>query len=387
MVFKELIRLPLRCVAALLNRRVAAGLAASVLFFCTLVYAAEPRPAPPRATSVAGESPHLTQAQWDALFRAASKRIVSLRLRMILRQRIYVSRAMARKMASGVGKRQPKLGRLLSTAAGYRAETKLVRLDWNIPRGLVFARKIQIGGYVDVGPEGKRERGLAHATIWVVGGRSVWKAWPGGGLWNVFIVKRQSSWWHGDSPLESQNYGLDALMTIWKTPLQDMTGVKYRLAKQTYDPSTGLVKLNYTLLNPTRPSSTEKDEYHFEMKLAGGLRIYRAVGEVVGGPKGTMRADESDFRRFRKSGGVWFPTRIRERRWFDTRLVSDYKLKISHLVINGIFPPHTFRYTPPYGAMVTDSRTRPPSVYFIGSRKPNVPPPIPAGGTKGGNDK
>jgi hypothetical protein len=393
MTLQGFLRLESGCIAALMKGRTTVGLAALVLllsagdFFC----AAKPEPTPARAAPQSGNFSAMTESQWNAVFRSVAKRIVSLHLRMILHQRIYETRTMAERMAKELGQKQPKLERLLNTAAGYRETTKLVRLKWDIPDGLVFAKKIQIGGYVDVGPGGKRRRGIPHAAIWVVGHQSVWKAWPGGGGWSVSIFKRSSSWWQQDLPLASQDWGLDDLRTIWLTPWQNMSSTaKYRLVKQSYDPSTNMINLQYLLLNPTHPSGTEKYEFRCELKLVGGLRIYRAVEEAVGGPNGRVRYQESDFRRFRKSNGVWFPTRARERMWIgdSNRIYYDDRLTVSRVAVNDVFPPHTFRYTPPFGAMVTDSRTRPASVYFVGSKNPGVPPAtMPARGFRGSGRK
>ena len=112
------------------------------------------------------------------------------------------------------------------------------------------------------------------------------------------------------------------------------------------------------------------------LRLAGGLRIYRKVYEAVGGPKGPFRFFEADFKKFAKSDGVWFPTLIHERSWpfGGKRAFPDETITIKHVVINGTLPPRTFHYKPPFGAMVTDARTNPASIYFIGSKNPKVPP-------------
>lgn len=326
----------------------------------------------------------LTPAQWQALFRTAAKRIVTLQVQAIIRSRIYTTKTEAKMANEQMRLHDPKKWwKSERTVSGYRMTTRLVRLTWEIPDRLVYARRIQIGGYLDELPSGKLKKGLSNASIWVVGRKSVWYADPGPGWWGVWINKRQSARAQMMWPLRSQVFGLSDLAMVW-TPFLHSTPIRFRLIRQKFDPATGLSSLTFGEIKSTFSNGIGKGRFFYELKLSGGLRIYRETFETIRGPHGNRIIIEGDFARFRKSSGVWFPTRIRERTWLsDGRVYSDDRLTISHLAVNKIFPPHTFRYTPPFGAGVYDERTSPGSFYYIGSKNPNVPPSTARGmGTK-----
>jgi hypothetical protein len=356
-------------------------------------------------TAVAGTpaaSHPLTPAQWKSLLRDAAKRISTLHLQAHFRRQFYVSPAEARQVKKLLRRGFPEqsLG-AYHAQAGRVVRSQLINFDWGVSTGWVNARMIQIGGAVDFGSRGRLHKGRAHASIWVVGRRFYWQAFPGGGVWNVTIGRRSGSWFTSAWPYEFRDLGLFDISVYWvpfATPIVPANGIaklplSYRLASQKIDRSTGLIRLRYLQLykgKVNRVPGVGTCEYLYVLRLAGGLRVYRKVYEAVGGPKGTVRFFEADFGKFVKSGGVWFPTHIHECTWPNgaRRAQPDETITIKNVVVNGTFPPHTFRYEPPFGAMVTDARTKPPSIYFVGSKNPKFPPTTaPASQNKGGGKK
>ncbi len=341
------------------------------------------QPPPPAG----GDPVHLTDAQWHTLFSAAGKRIVTLHFEAVIRQKFYVTPALATQITKGVRQMFPQQTGKYTASAGKVAHTRLVRVDWNIPAALLDARSIQIGGEVDVGPRGKLHKGLAHAGIWIFGHRNVWNSFPGGGRWNSSVALRSSSWsalaWKG----EFQNFGLAEIALFWTpfgTPYVPPVGHTsipwtYRLLAQTHNPATKLATLTYLQLYKGKPETNStwgKFEYRYVVRRAGGLRVYRQILEAVGGRKGTVRFFQADYKKFVKTGGIWFPTLIHYRNWphGGGHAFPDETITIKHVVVNGTFPPRTFHFTPPFGAMVTDMRTNPASIYFVGSKNPKFPP-------------
>ncbi|HMD53970.1 MAG TPA: hypothetical protein VKJ65_05420 [Phycisphaerae bacterium] len=151
----------------------------------------------------------------------------------------------------------------------------------------------------------------------------------------------------------------------------------YHLINQSYDRSTGLITLTYVQLHQNLPQSrVGRMEFVYELKLDGGLRIYRELLETVGGPNGPSRFEGEDFSGFKKSNGIWFPTSIRWRLWMEDgkQIFRDNSLTISDQVVNGKLPPDAFVFTPPTGAHVIDSRTDPPINYIAGSKTPSTQP-------------
>lgn len=377
----------------------AGGLLATL--FCLVCAATAAVPAGEPVQTRPDARPRLTQARFESLLRATAKRIATLRLQAVIRRQFYITRAMARQTTNGVRRMFPPQLQAYTAPAGLIIRSQLVRFEWDVPAGLVTARKIQVGGEVDVGPGGKLLTGLAHASIWVVGRRLFWHAFPGGGVWNVTVGRRSSAWFTRIWPGEFRILGFSDISMYWvpfATPMVPANGLTklplgYRLASQKIDRSTGLIRLRYLELykgRVHRVPGVGTCEYLYVLRLAGGLRIYHKVYEAVGGPKGTIRFFEADFKKFVRSGGVWFPRRIHERSWphGGGRAFPDETITIKHVVVNGTFPPHTFRYEPPFGAMVTDARTKPASIYFIGSKNPKVPPTTtPAAGTNGSASK
>ena len=356
-------------------------------------------------TLVAGSpaaSHTLAAAQWKALLRDAAKRISTLRLQAAFRRQLYISPAVARQLKDGLERGFPNQSfKDFHPRVGRVVRSQLIHLDWAVARGLVNVRRIQTGGVIAFGPSGKLRSGLTRASIWVVGRRFYWWAYPGGGVWNVSVGRRNGAWFTGAWPYTSRDLGLFDISVYWvpfATPIVPAVGLtklplSYRLASQKIDSSTGLIRLRYIELydgKVNRVPGIGTCEYLYVLRLAGGLQIYHKIWEAVGGPKGTIRFFEADFKKFVKTGGIWFPTRIRERNWPNgaKHAQPDDTITIKHVVVNGSFPRNTFRYTPPFGAMVTDTRTKHASIYFVGSKNPKIPPTtVPAVGTKRGAGK
>lgn len=385
--------------AAWAGEKITVGVLAFTVFIfahATSSRGAVPTAVLPAALPAAAAPPGLSQPQWDRLFRTEAKTVSTLRLRVVIHSSTYLGRAQARSLNDLSRRRtavHPQVFRV-----GYTGSTSSVSLRWDVPTSFLRARKI--GAYGASKPQ---------ASILVCGRRSVWHAIAEPSGWRVDIYRRSSApfvqrWrdWRG-------SFGLAVLENAW-TPLEIAYGSasgdegapsNRRLISQRYDPSTGLVKLVYACLRggeairaaAAYPRWGMKGllEARYRVGVNGGLRVYRKALDVVDGSKHTPMY-EMACRRFRKSHGIWFPTRIRYRVWVhmdgSNRLYSDTRLKISRLSVNSTFPPGTFRYVPPFGAQVYDMRREPTSVYFVGSKNPNVPPAtLPAGGRRGSGAK
>ncbi len=247
MAFFRPLRYKLRDAGLALRASGVAGFLSATLCCCTCVTTAASSGAP--AADGPATRPRLTQVQWESLLRAAAKRIVTLRLQAVIRRQFYITPAMARQTTNGVRRMFPPQLQAYTAPAGRIVRSQLVRVDWDVPAGLVYARKIQVGGEVDVGPGGKLLTGLAHASIWVAGRRLFWHAFPGGGVWNVTVGRRSSAWFTRAWPSQFRNLGLSDISMYWVpfgTPIVPAIGVaSYRLASQVIDRSTGLITLTY----------------------------------------------------------------------------------------------------------------------------------------------
>ncbi len=361
--------------------------------------------APQHEAGPAATPPRLTQQQWHSLFRAAAKRITSLRVNAIITRRSYFSKLQAQlqektwKTFKKDGTFSPSHWRQIKrlgavpgwTAPGYVSSTAQVLLDWDIPGRLVNARRIRI---LHLPPNELRL--LMHGdpwriAIWVVGRHRTWFAYPGGKAWMV-TVRRGSSAGLGYRWLNrSSTFGLAYLkyaVNPWAPFASDR--FTYKLLKQKYHAATGRIELDYACLLNGKPVAIAfkngfrgRLEDRYTLKLTGGLRVYRRVSDVVNG-SGREPGYDYSFRSFKKTGGIWFPTRIRERVWnMKPRLVLDTHIRISHVAVNHKFPPRTFRYLPPFGAHVDDEVAH--RSYYVGSVVPGVPPAAPGEGTGGGS--
>ena len=395
--------------AAPLKMRANIGVTAAALLLCALIGSGRVGATTP--SSAASMPPRLTQAQWDALFKAADKRITSLRLRAIIRLRSYTTKSQAEWLNKQMRKAlSPKAWQFYKHkygsvpghgAAGYGVQLMEVQLDWNVPERLINARTIQFG--VQTLGLGGEVRKSPRITIWVAGRRLEWHATFFHGIWAVSLYKRNSAWarqrwsnWWTASGSADIAYARSPFAASFSRGTRGTkTGhfhISSHLIRQKYDPSSGIIQLVYELFHKRKPLAIFRGglhgrvEVYYNLKLAGGLRLYRKAVEVVYGFQRVLKS-EFDFRRFRKSGGVWFSTRIRDRAWGGKefkRLEQDETIKISHLAVNRIFPPGRFQYTPPFGATVYDGRTN--KTYVVGLNNPGVPPAAPgegAGGKKG----
>ena len=390
MTFKQ--KLLLMLPAAPLKFRKKFFLSVVVLFLC--VIADSGRGGATARTIVASMPPRLTPAQWDDLIKAADKRITSLRLRAIIRLRSYTTNS----QAEGNNK---ILQKILSpqawqfykhnygsipgqSAAGYNVQPIEVQLDWNIPARQINARTIWLGVQtIGLGGQIQKEPMI---NIWVVGQRLEWYASFSHGIWSVYLDKlysswaqqKWSSWWSTTGPADIKIALVPFRASFSRWP-KGRPHFKRRLILQNYDPSTGLIQLAYEEFYKGKPRTISsggmhgKYEEYYQLKLSGGLRLYRKVIYLVNSFQ-RVPQEEFDFRRFRKSGGVWFPTRIHGRGWggkYLKRLEIGETIRVSHLAVNKIFPPRTFSYSPPFGARVYDGLTK--KTYIAGSYNPNSP--------------
>ncbi len=359
------------------------------------------------ARSAEGTPPRLTQEQWHSLFRAAAKRITSLRVNAIIIRRSYFTRFQMRlqnktwrafkkngTFSPSHWKQLKQLGAVPGwTVPGYMSSTAQVQLDWDIPGRLVNARRIRILRLTPEETQLLMDGDPWKIAIWVVGRRLAWFAYPGAGTWRVTVRKRSSEWSQYRWLNQSSTFGLTFLKYA-VNPLAPFASGRFthRLLHQKYHPATGKIDLDFACLVNGKPVTVAMEngfhgqlEDHYVLKLAGGLRVYRRVSDVVNGT-GREPGFDYSFRSFKKTGGIWFPTKIRERIWnMETRLVLDTHIMISHVAVNNKFPPHTFRYSPPFGAHIDDKVTH--RSYYVGSTNPSVPPAMPnerTSGTRGG---
>ncbi|HTV47165.1 MAG TPA: NHL repeat-containing protein [Phycisphaerae bacterium] len=196
---------------------------------------------------------------------------------------------------------------------------------------------------------------------------------------NVLISKRDSETWRQGAP---SDFGLTNLSQVWMPfnrsigdglPANYNSSQLFHLIDQSYDPSTGLITLTYVQVHQfLPPGRIGRMEFVYELKLDGGLRIYRESFKALGGPDGTLNFEDAEYSGFEKSNGIWFPTSIHQRVWMEAgkQLYMDNSLTISDLIVNGKLPPDTFVFTPPTGAIMTNFSTNvinsPPPFYENG---------------------
>ena len=366
------------------------------------IAAARP-PAPALATTA--RPPTLTQAQWAAVFQAYARKIRALSMRATFVTRDYTSRRWIRHFRGAIQKGGPKHWRqsMLGLTPGWHTRTAAVSLKWDVPDKLV---KYQTAGEVNLifhNRHGKAEFGRAmRADEWVIGRRRVWQAST---LVDPRDKKLSSPWsttlYHrSDTPRTSFDWmaAWGEEIPGWKDPLasQKMRRLEhtwvplvvqytngelnplqagpfdYRLIHQGLDRTTKHVELTYLILRKGKPlgvtfygkPTDALWEIRDEVGLARGLRIYRE-SLFEGRPGGRQRSWQADFSRFKRAGGIWFPTRIHERDWFrierhdrvtplKNRLQIDCHIAISRLSITHAFPASAFTYIPPPGGTITD---------------------------------
>jgi len=355
------------------------------------------------ASPAEGMPPQLTQRQWNSLFRAAAKRVTSLSVDAIIRRLNYFSRSQSRRQVqtwrtykkNGIfspshWQEIRRLGAVPGwTAPGYASSTEKVLLDWDIPGRLVNARRIRVFNLRPKELQLLMGSDPSKIAIWVVGRRLAWLAHPGDGAWAVTVRKRSSEWLRYRWLNNSSTFGLSD-MEYAVNPWAHLASERftYRLLQQKYHLATRRIELDFACLLNGKPDTVALGngfhgqlEDHYVLKLAGGLRVYRRVSDVVN-RSGQEPGFDYSFRSFKKTGGIWFPTKIRERIWnMEPRLVLDTHIRISHIVVNNKFPPHTFRYSPPFGAHVDNKVTH--RYYYVGSTNPAIPPAMPSEKTSG----
>ncbi|HTV48808.1 MAG TPA: RNA polymerase sigma factor [Phycisphaerae bacterium] len=329
----------------------------------------------------------LTQQQWNDIFNNYAKQIVSLQMKIAFRSRDYTSNEQAQNENTILTKQH----QTTKITTGYNVVNNFIQLHWVIASGLLYAERIQVGG-INVASKAKSNGDWAPAvpiyhTTYVVGPNTVWYLMlMGGGVANVEIYKREGEaslqpYWQ----IEVGACGLNNLSRVWMPfngfisdglPANFHRSQGYHLIDQSYDRSTGLIKLTYVQLHQYLPQSrVGRMEFVYELKLDGGLRIYRESLQSVGGPDGPLSFEGGDYGGFEKSNGIWFPTSIHQ--WWsqDGKLIfMDNSLTINDLIVNGKLPPNTFSFTPPTGSHVHDSRTDTPINYIAGSKNPSNQP-------------
>ena len=367
----------------------------AILIVCTVASVSRVGASPSRSGDAGRRIPaKLNQSQWRFVFKAAARRIVSLHLAALITTRTYLSRSQIsalddirrKTMTPGEWERyQRKYNPVLVPGfnfPGYGTQVTSVHLKWEIAPRRIYAKRIFVFGGNRRQLRELRASG-PEIAIWVVGQNREWYARLGNGTWSVSIHRPNGAWASARWPERYSTFGLKDIVHAvdpWR-PFSKHIHQSHRLIKQKYNPQTGIIKLVYCDLRKGKPVVVSgggglrgKWEVRYDLKLAGGLRVYSKTADVV---EGSTRVPmyELSFRRFQKSSGVWFPTRIRERLWSGRqlkRMEFDAKVKIQHLIVNEIFPRHSFRYVPPFGASVYDGFTK--TSYYVGSRHPNVPP-------------
>ena len=340
--------------------------------------------------------PHLTGPQWIALFRAAARRIATLHLQATIRVRARWGKGDAKSFNNSLkqeeqsGKlsiqRQHRINQLPPipgwTAPGWTSRTTLVRINWDIPAGLHSSRSIQLW---DLPPQEQKLLGAGGPSpveIWVVGRRLEWHAYPTHGTWMVRVGKKSSAYWVYRRMAWWSLFGFLDLEPVVNPLAPEGTReppTVRQLLSQKYDRATRMIELIFRTHFQGGPRVVKLQdgrrgwpESRYFLKLRGGLRLYRRVEDLVT-PAGHLPGMDYDFKGFKKSNGVWFPTKIRERMWYVGRgLLTDETIAVKHLVVNKTFAPGTFQYKPPFGAMVTDLRTS--QSYYVGARNPLFPP-------------
>ncbi len=368
-----------------------------------------PTPLPPKiaaipaaalAPAATAKRPMLTQAQWAAVFQAYARKIRALSVRATFVTRNYTSRRWIRNFRAAIKKSDPKHWRqqMLGLTPGWLTRTEAVNLKWDVPDKLVKYQTVGEVNFIFHNTSGKAELSRAvDANEWVIGRQRVWQADPEleqngkvlSSQWSTTLYHRSDTprsrfdWmaaWGEELPgwkMPLANQKMRRLEHTWVPLVVQYTNEQlnplqagpfdYRLIHQGIDRSTKLVELTYLILRHGKPTEASW-EVRDEVELAGGLRIYRE-SLFARGPTGRQRSWQADFSHFKRTGGIWFPTRIHERDWYrvarhdriaplKNRLQIDCHIAISRLSITHAFPASAFTYIPPSGGTITDAPRR-----------------------------
>ncbi len=363
-----------------------------------------PRLAAPMLAATA-KPPMLTQAQWGAVFQAYARKIRAISMRATFVTRNYTSRRWIRNFRAAIKKGDLKHWRqsMLGIAAGWHTRTEAVNLKWDVPGRLVKYQTVGDANFIFHNASGKAELGRAmDANEWVIGRHRVWQADPEleqngkvlSSQWSTTLYRRSDTprsrfdWmaaWGEELPewkMPLANQKMRRLEHAWVPLVVRYTNGElnplqagpfgYRLIRQGLDRSTSHVELTYLILRKRKPlgvtfygkPTDALWEIRDEVGLVGGLRIYReSLFEERPGVR--KRSWQADFSRFKRTGGVWFPTRIHERDWYriarhdrvtplKNRLQIDCHIAVSRLSITHALPAGAFTYFPPSGGSITD---------------------------------
>ena len=344
------------------------------------------------ALAATAKPPMLTQAQWAAVFQAYARKIRALSVRATFVTRYYISGREIRNLRAIIQKSDPKHLRqaMVGETPGWHTQTEAANLKWDVSGRLVNLTSVNTGLYYL--PDGTPDPN-AHVQVWVIGRKKVWSAYPDGGgpgrEWRVDLYNRQgksgSDWrsaWNGVQFSNPEMQSLESLWTQFKTPfLYEPAGwrkngwfrkfppgkgpLHYRLISQKTDPGNGHVKLVYAEVqggNPlkiTNPGGNKwVQEIRYDVKLVGGLRVYRESSVLVG-PQGKVPDWQNAFSIFVRNHGIWFPRFIRERLWSGSpakrrHLSFEDRVAITRLSVDPKFSPGTFVSTLPFPSDVWD---------------------------------